>query len=397
MLLIANRVAGDHVLEAHRGADVAGQNLGDLLALVGVHLDQASDALAAGLGNVVNRFARGQFSRINPDKCQLTDKRIGHDLEHQRRERLGVIGLTLDHDFFIVHRVAANGRHIQRRRQVIHHRVQKILDTLVLERRPAHYGENLLRDGGLANPRAQFVFGDGRAFHVLGEQVVVGFRYRLHQLVVILLGQTGELFRNFDVVELGAQRLVQPHARFHGDQVDHAREPLFGADGKLDRHRPALQPVDDGIKGTREIRAHPVHFVDEADPRNVILIALPPHRFSLRLHARHRVEHRHGPIQHTQAAFHLSREIHVARRVDDVDGAVVPFAGGRGRGDGDAALLLLLHPVHHGRAFVHFADLVGPARVVQNTLRRRRLTGVDMRHDADVAHLVELYCASHKS
>ena len=38
----------------------------------------------------------------------------------------------------------------------------------------------------------------------------------------------------------------------------------------------------------------------------------------------------------------------------------MPFqnAGGRGGGDRDAALLLLLHPVHHGRAVVDLADLV---------------------------------------
>ena len=34
-------------------------------------------------------------------------------------------------------------RHIRRRRQVVHHRVQQGLDALVLEGRPAHHGEDL--------------------------------------------------------------------------------------------------------------------------------------------------------------------------------------------------------------------------------------------------------------
>jgi hypothetical protein len=33
---------------------------------------------------------------------------------------------------------------------------------------------------------------------------------------------------------------------------------------------------------------------------------------------------------------------------------------------------------------VDFADLVGLARVVQDPLGRRRLTGIDVRHDADI-------------
>ena len=73
-------------------------------------------------------------------------------------------------------------------------------------------------------------------------------------------------------------------------------------------------------------------------------------------------------------------------RVDDVDAVLgqrqvhaLPEAGRRGRGDRDAALLLLLHPVHGGGAVVHLADLVVDAGVVQDALGRRRLAGVDVR------------------
>src|SRR5690606_1390212 len=62
-----------------------------------------------------------------------------------------------------------------------------------------------------------------------------------------------------------------------------------------------------------------------------------------------------------------------------------PERRGRGRLDRDAALLLLLHPVHRRGAVVHLADLVALAGVEQDALRRRRLAGVDVRHDAEVA------------
>jgi hypothetical protein len=75
----------------------------------------------------------------------------------------------------------------------------------------------------------------------------------------------------------------------------------------------------------------------------------------------------------------------VARRIDDVDAVIAPEAGRRGGGDGDAALLLLLHPVHDGSAFVDFTDLVGDPGVEQDPLRGRRLPGINVRHDADVA------------
>ena len=106
-------------------------------------------------------------------------------------------------------------------------------------------------------------------------------------------------------------------------------------------------------------------------------------------HAGHRVEQRDRAVEHAQRALDLDREVDVARRVDDVDAVVLPLAGGRGRGDRDASLLLLLHPVHDRRALVDLADLVGAPRVVEDALGSRRLTGVDVRHDPDVAGVLK--------
>src|SRR5918995_582655 len=76
---------------------------------------------------------------------------------------------------------------------------------------------------------------------------------------------------------------------------------------------------------------------------------------------------------------------------------VAPEAGRRRRRDGDPALLLLLHPVHHGGAFVYLADLVRNSGVEQDALGRRRLSGIDVRHDADVARPVQWCLAWHNS
>ena len=79
----------------------------------------------------------------------------------------------------------------------------------------------------------------------------------------------------------------------------------------------------------------------------------------------------------------------MTRSVDDVNTVAVPVAGGRGGRDGDTALLFLHHPVHDGGALVDFTDLVTLTRVEQDALGCRGLTRVDVRHDADVANLVE--------
>ena len=62
----------------------------------------------------------------------------------------------------------------------------------------------------------------------------------------------------------------------------------------------------------------------------------------------------------------------------------LPVAGGGRRGDGDAPLLLLGHPVHGGRAFVDLTDLVVAAGVEEDPLGRGGLARVDVGHDPDV-------------
>ncbi len=178
-------------------------------------------------------------------------------------------------------------------------------------------------------------------------------------------------------------------------QVDDALQVGLRADRQLDRHRVRAEAIDHRLHGVLEVGADAVHLVHEGDARDQVLVGLAPHGLGLRLHAGHRVEQRDGAVEHTQRALDLSGEVDVAGRIDDVDPRAVPLAGGRGRGDRDAALLLLLHPVHDGGTLVHLTDLVGAPGVEQDPLRRRRLTGVDVGHDPDVAGVLEAELAGH--
>ena len=150
------------------------------------------------------------------------------------------------------------------------------------------------------------------------------------------------------------------------------------------------EPVLHGVHREVEVGADLVHLVDEADARDVVLVGLPPDLLGLRLDAFLAVEHGNGPIEHAQAALHLDGEVDVPRGVDDVDLVALPERGGGSGGDGDTPLLLLLHPVHGGGAVVHLTDLVADAGVVEDALGGRRLTGIDVRHDADIADLAQV-------
>ena len=53
----------------------------------------------------------------------------------------------------------------------------------------------------------------------------------------------------------------------------------------------------------------------------------------------------------------------------------------------DAALLLLLHPIHGRSALMHLSDTVRDTRIEENALGRRRLAGVDVSHNPMFRHL----------
>ena len=71
--------------------------------------------------------------------------------------------------------------------------------------------------------------------------------------------------------------------------------------------------------------------------------------------------------------------------VYQVDFMAAPLAGRNGGSYGDAALLLLFHPVHHGGAIVHFAHPVGTAGIEQDTFGQRGLARVYVRYYSDIS------------
>ena len=222
------------------------------------------------------------------------------------------------------------------------------------------------------------------AFQKLVQHVVVVLGDGLDQLRVEGFRLLFQIFGNLFGHIFRAHGLVFPDDRLHRDQVDHSDELGFLSDGNLNRDGLGVEALADGIDGMLEIGTHLVNLVDKTNSRNAVFIGLPPDFFRLRLHAMHRVKHRNRAVEHAQRPLDFRREIDVAGRINNIDANVAPGAGRRGGRNRDAALLLLLHPVHGGSAFVHLSDTVRLSRIKQDALRRSGLTGIDVGHDADV-------------
>ena len=166
----------------------------------------------------------------------------------------------------------------------------------------------------------------------------------------------------------------------------------FSPDGDDDGHGMGLEPVHHHLAHAKEVGTYAVHFVDKGQARNLVLVGLAPDGFRLRLHAAHGVIDHDGAIQHAHGALDLDGEVHVAGGVDDVDAMGLeivlharPERRGCRRGDGDAAFLFLLHPVHGGCAVMHLAQFVVHPGVEQDALGCRGLAGINVRGNADIA------------
>src|SRR5690606_814870 len=343
-------IAGADVLEAHRGADVTGFDDLHGVLLVGVHLEDAADALLVAAAHVLHIAAGRDGTAVAAEEGQTAHVGVRGDLECQAGHGLVHAGSAADH----LARVGGGARHgldIHRAGQAGHPGVEHCLHALVLEGTATEHRGHGHVDRALADVAHDLG---------LGERIGIG-EVLLHERVIALghgLDELGapfghgllELLRNGHLGPGHALVLLVPDHAAVVHQVHHALEVGFGADGHLQGDGVGTKALLDLLHHVEEVGAAAVHLVDEADAGHLVLVGLAPHGLALGLHTSHGAEQRHGTVQHAQAALHLHGEVHVARGVDQVDlvglPAVLPRGGRGGAGDGDTALLLLLHPVH---------------------------------------------------
>ena len=237
LVLVAQRVAGARVLEADRRGDVAGAHFLDLLALVRVHLEQAADALALVLGRVVDVRPGLEHARVDAEERQLSDERVGRDLERQRRERRVVASRrALSNVSSWCGRCPLIGRHVDRRRQVVDHRVEQRLHALVLERRAAEHRHELAIDRRRADRVADLVdrqlLAVRRYFSISSSSCSTAASI---SVVPRLLDRILHVVGHVDHRERLAERLFVEDVLLALDDVDVAGEELARADRQLQR------------------------------------------------------------------------------------------------------------------------------------------------------------------
>ena len=242
-----------------------------------MHLQQPADTLALVAADVEHLGTAFQPSRIDPDESQLSHVRIGHDFEDQGGEGSLVVGRPL----FLgaaARDDPGDRRHVQRRRQVIHHRIQELLHPLVLERRPAQDQGEMQRLR--ASPQGRFQLGLVQllAGKVAGEQLVALLAGGLHQLFPRGIRLFLELGGDGDFLELlvGAARF--PAVGLHPEKIDDPLEVFLFSQRNLNRDRPGVELGHHHPDATIEVGALPVHLVHEGDTRDLVLVRLPPHR-----------------------------------------------------------------------------------------------------------------------
>ena len=403
MVFVAESIARGDVLDADDGRDVARIARVDVLALVGLDLDETADALAFAGARIVDVVAFGKFARVDAEENEFADERITPKFESERSEIAAVIGRDFDRRG-VIGVLTADRRNVQRAREVIDDGVDEILHALVFESGTAGDGDEFVGDGLAADGGLEVLLGDRFFLEEHHADFLVEIGHLGDEIVVGFLGQFFVVLGNFrDFVGRAHHVVVRVKDGLLVDDVDLSAQVVLFAQRNKDRPNISAELGPHALHGRVEVRAGAVHLVDEGDARNAVFGRLAPDGFGLRLHARHATEHGDRAVEHAQRALHLGGEVHVARGVDDVDAHVdaveqfenvflrllQPRARGGGGGDGDAALAFLLHPVGDRRALVHLADLVDHAGVKKNALGQSGLAGVDVRADADVARALE--------
>ena len=221
--------------QAGRRGDVAAGDLLDVLALVGVHLEEPSDALALALRRVVDGLAGRDLPRVDAEVGQRADERVVHDLERERRERLVVSGLALD--LVAIGVEAANGRDVERRRKIVDDRVEQRLHAFVLEGRAHEHRDGAASDGRAAERRAQDGLGDLLALDEERRGLVVEVGDRLDHLGARDGGAVAQLLWDLTHGDGGARRVVLPLDELHRHEIDDPREALLESVRHLNHDR----------------------------------------------------------------------------------------------------------------------------------------------------------------
>ncbi len=195
--------------------------------------------------------------------------------------------------------------------QVRRHAVEEELDRLVLVGGAHHHRRDLEVDGRLADGANDDLRGDLLLQDGLGE-LVGEHRQGVEHLLARLLRLVDHVGRDVALEDLLAVRALEAEGP-HLDEIDHALELVFEADGELEEHRVQVQLLAELVLDALRVGAGAVALVDERDAGDAVAPHLPVDGERLRLHARDGAEHQDRAVEDAQRALHLDGEVDVAR------------------------------------------------------------------------------------
>ena len=258
---------------------------------------------------------------------------------------------------------------IERRRERLDDQVEQVLAADVPARRGAQHRHDLALGDARAEGAHHLRFVDRPFLEILVEELVVGLRGGLDELLAVLLRLAGQL---------GGHVL-------HADQVDHARERLLGADGNLQRDEPPLEPLGQRFERPEKVGALAVEPVDDDGTGQIVLGRELPHALGLHLHAGDRVHDDHGALDDAQPGARLGDEVAVSGHVDEVDPVVLVVAVRERDVEGDLPLDLVGVEVGGCRAVVDTAEPGHRTGREEQRLDQGGLAHAAVADEADVA------------
>ena len=172
-----------------------------------------------------------------------------------------------------------------------------------------------------------------------------------------------------------------------GQKVDNALESRLLADWQLHGHDAITEAHAQLLDDLTEVGVLAVHLIDEEGARQLGFLSIAPCLLRLDFDARRRRDHDEGAVGRRQGILDLADEVRIARRVDEIDLIVTPFAGGELQVDRHAAALFLRLTVEDTRMLFHAAEALDRARIEKAGIEQARLARLAMADDGNIAQV----------
>ena len=219
-------------------------------------------------------------------------------------------------------------------------------------------------------------------------ELLVGFDDGVEQLRVVLADLRLQLCG--DLGRFALALALRARVRAHVQEVDDAGQLVLRTDRQMNRDAMLGELFLQRAEDAEEVRALAVEHVHKEHAREVAVGRALPVARCLHLDAHDPADNEEGTLDDADRGHRVTDEAGVARRVDQIDLAVMPLQMADRRGERHLSSLLVLVPVGDCGAGLDRAEPVRRAGLKEHRFDERRLSGTAVSDDGDVANLPRL-------